>query len=369
MMPWRGSLVLGLAAGLTGSVVYADLPEEFERDNWHVIEVLLFTQSWVSSADEPERLGREAPTSLPSDVIVLPISDDDREERYSHRVDTNMEATDDPWFFDEVNDEYAILDDETRFASGQRSHDVHKSEDDALPDCEARPEECTSIGQVVHSRYPEWLPPRGVTPESTFSRAFDGVFLGDWAIQYLVSELQPELPDQIDIEIEIDVTEEQLRQEQILARFDSFKQHLEAIKFTRLPGDFHFGAAMPRLLDNQQRIVFHARWYQQLAREDIATNIYLMGGRIFPNGMYEFEGTIGISVRNFLHFDVHIWNYTPDLPDASVFRLPVVEIKETRRLRRNRTHFFDHPKFGLMIYTNRVELPEDLIALIDQSDN
>lgn len=368
MMPWRGSLVLGFATGLTGSVAYADIPEEFERENWHVVEVLLFTQSWVSSADEPEQLGREAPTSLPSEIIVLPFSDDEREDRFSHRVDTNMEDTDDPWFFGKANDDYSI-EDEARPTTGPHAAEAQEIKDDHLPDCEAHPDECSSFGSVISSRYPEWLPPQGVTPESTFSRSFDGIFLGDWAVSYLLHELQPAQPDEEDIEVEIDLTEEQLLQEQIATRFESFKQHLESTKFTRLEGDFEFGRAIPRLLDNQQRVLFHARWYQQLARGDAPTNVYLMGGRIFPNGMYEFEGTIGITVRNFLHFDAHVWNYTPDLPNSSVFRLPVVEIKETRRMRRNRTHFFDHPKFGLLIYTQRVELPEDLIALIDQSHN
>ena len=357
-----------LALALTSAeAANADIPEEFEQQNWHTIEVVLFTQSWVSSNEHPEDLVREGPEFLSNDTITFPFNDEERRERFGNKVDIDIKASADPWFFaDPRIDRQIPLEVDISVTDGQiEEHSElpgHQAED-----CDPTLTECTS---TKRTRYPDWLPPKGTTPESTIEFAFNGVFLGNWAVQHLFRELHPEETQTVELDEEEVVIDDDLqRQEEIAAKYREFQDWLKASQFTKLPHAQYFASAISRLIDNRQRVVFHAKWHQQIFRDSAPVTLYLLGGKIASNGMYEFEGTINITLRNYLHFDVYVWHYIPDQRTEKIFRLPVMELRETRRTRRNRTHFFDHPKFGMLVRADRVKLPDELLELVNESND
>jgi peptidoglycan-binding protein CsiV len=95
--------------------------------------------------------------------------------------------------------------------------------------------------------------------------------------------------------------------------------------------------------------LLYVSWLQSVTGKGLsnAVQIHSSAG---PNGDYPLNGYVRIQRGHYLHFIVDL-EYSPDLSnvsmddnDAAVYRL-----KEKRRIQLNETHYFDHPKFGVIV--------------------
>lgn len=85
-----------------------------------------------------------------------------------------------------------------------------------------------------------------------------------------------------------------------------------------------------------------------------------------PISLYQLDGTVRLYSRRYLHLALDLrWTQLDDggaassgelLPESVLrsFRL-----NETRRMRRNQLHYFDHPRFGVLARVTRVKSKDD----------
>ena len=133
-------------------------------------------------------------------------------------------------------------------------------------------------------------------------------------------------------------------------------------------------------------LLFHQAWRQMIYARN--TNIFISGGKTF-NGHQELEGSIGLSVAQFLKLQTNLWltkfaprNTTspttstsatasivsttpeenwPELPSLSNFEINtsdqpldyvttrIVKITQQRSMRSIEVHYIDHPLLGIII--------------------
>ena len=85
-----------------------------------------------------------------------------------------------------------------------------------------------------------------------------------------------------------------------------------------------------------------------------------------PMSLYQLDGTVQLYSRRYLHLDLDLrWTQLIDggtvpagelLPETTLrsFRL-----RESRRTRRGQLHYFDHPRFGVLVTVNRLQDADD----------
>jgi hypothetical protein len=121
-------------------------------------------------------------------------------------------------------------------------------------------------------------------------------------------------------------------------------------------------------------LLFHQAWRQTIYANK--TNIAISGGKVF-NGHHELEGSISLSVGQYLKIQTNLWltkfapagtsiaESWPELPnlpnsftsdvDTSNPIQRIVKLNQERTMRSNEVHYIDHPVMGLIIKITPVE--------------
>jgi hypothetical protein len=116
------------------------------------------------------------------------------------------------------------------------------------------------------------------------------------------------------------------------------------------------------------RLLTHVAWLQP----GEAASVLIVGGKQFGNH-YELEGSFTLGVENFLKVDVNMWFnrfltnaagdtvVLPNIPGTVIdptstasSAAQTVQLQEQRRMRNAELHYFDHPKFGLLVMVKPV---------------
>ena len=105
------------------------------------------------------------------------------------------------------------------------------------------------------------------------------------------------------------------------------------------------------------RPLLHTAWEQPGYARDGAPGLDLARVDSLPARL---RGTVTLSLARYLHLDLAL-----DLDPASVIptesrrgfgaAVPVYRLRESRRMRSRELHFFDHPKFGVLVRIDPVE--------------
>ena len=131
--------------------------------------------------------------------------------------------------------------------------------------------------------------------------------------------------------------------------------------------------AASRLSNEGYRIIDHASWHQDALARGANKPLLVQFGDSRSGNRFEIEGTVVLSSARFLHLDVDLWKSieseasttgTDQLP-----RLLYYSMQESRRMTLGVTHYFDHPKFGLLVRVQRLPVPDRLVSLLEQLDN
>lgn len=150
-------------------------------------------------------------------------------------------------------------------------------------------------------------------------------------------------------------------------------------------------------LSGNYRPLYHTSWQQPAVDGNLARAVHLQAEdssnlfeltipptlftRPLPIEFYEpiklvFDGTVRIRSSTFLHVDVDMvlfreppyltaeleTNDADSMVDSDVINeLPpsYVRLRETRRIRLNELHYFDHPMFGVILQVSRLEPEEE----------
>ncbi len=98
--------------------------------------------------------------------------------------------------------------------------------------------------------------------------------------------------------------------------------------------------------------------------------------------MQELEGTVAVTLGRYLHFEADLYFHAPLLGmqpvavaldaegGALLLSQPAsgskyMQLNESRRMRSTETHYLDHPKLGLVVRIDPVEIPEHLVEAFD----
>jgi len=147
-----------------------------------------------------------------------------------------------------------------------------------------------------------------------------------------------------------------------------------ASQFQRLPAETLLLNNEAATLKNRRnmRVLAHIGWQQSMEDTAHATSVLVSGGKQVDNH-HELEGSVTLSIEHFLRADINLWfnrfaaNGTVDavvLPNVpgmvaeggnpAYVATQTVLLQEQRRLRSGELHYFDHPKFGLLMLVKPV---------------
>jgi hypothetical protein len=127
------------------------------------------------------------------------------------------------------------------------------------------------------------------------------------------------------------------------------------------------------------RPVLHRRWRQAVPERDAPQPVYLAAevepaAPLTRAGFAKIEGYATVTLGRYLHFAPTLWYHADNLGMAPL-AVPLnhvsltapdpgyMELKESRRMRSAELHYLDHPKFGVIVRIDPVELPEELQLL------
>ena len=139
---------------------------------------------------------------------------------------------------------------------------------------------------------------------------------------------------------------------------------------------------------NRHRVLWHKRWLEALPKRGRSRPVLVQTGPL-SDGVFELEGSLGVSVGRYLHLDAELWLHVPaamiepapedeapdgppvedlsaevelELPPFMAEPLRYRALKERRRLKSDELHYLDHPRFGVLVIIQPTAIPEELVA-------
>ncbi|MXZ56204.1 MAG: hypothetical protein F4077_01785 [Gammaproteobacteria bacterium] len=372
------------------SQVGADTAESFLKQRWYTIEMVVFER--VPAPPTPELVTNAVEKRvLPAGTIAMQFSDDElaRFAEYSNIV--NFDAVVDEWFFDnpwhvspttdeqsptnQVND----IETDDKYINGCWLHIVNLEEEastgfESHDDWSERLANLFEESRTRDPRLPEWLPDVWQTFDRNVVDAAKALGLCDEDVAPLFDEeyldfMRLVTPDDVDSPTEED---EKLTPNVVQEAFDEYEQELNRTALTPQSSSLNLQQTATRLKNNSYRIIDHFSWIQDGRPRGSESTVLVQFGQHFDDGFREVEGTIAFSVARFLHLKVNLWRFVPVPqnydPTETDFESPIFfyEIQESRRLALGEVHYFDHPKFGVLVQIRRLPIPVDLTELVEQ---
>jgi len=299
-----GRLIAWLCLGVLTVGAAAQDARDYLKQDWYVTEMVLF--QWTGQPADGEALETYAPRRYP--LRVMP---------FSAAVDL------------------ATLDDDTRWQLEQPEFEM-----------------------PVDAQPPEWL----VAAEED-ARVEAQTRADDTAQQQAVPAAPPPSPE-----------------EALIEAFAGFEADLAATSFVWSDKGLRLAAHARQLRRAPGfHVIHHGRWHQAVPDRDHPLPVLLQLGERHRDGLFEFEGTVAITLGRFLHADVRLWERGDDLPleadalnrpdDASSLVAPgsvegYLVLDESRRMRSEELHYIDHPRFGVLLRIDPVEIPQSLIQQV-----
>ena len=173
-----------------------------------------------------------------------------------------------------------------------------------------------------------------------------------------------------------------------------FETTLEESSLSLLPGErLQLGAEASRInRDRRFQVLWHGGWVQALPARDAPLPLLIQAGHR-ADGVHQLEGTIDVTLGRYLHFHTRLFYHEPlqgespvpapiapapggdaqpedtqaeTIPAAMVAALETQQprfmvLEERRRMRSEELHYLDHPKLGVLVRIEPVDLPEALV--------
>ena len=173
-----------------------------------------------------------------------------------------------------------------------------------------------------------------------------------------------------------------------------FEEQLQERSYRWLPTEEFLMRRDARLLERRggHRVLLHGRWLQPVPGRDQPEALFIQSGARL-SGRYQLEGSLAVTLGRFLHFQAQLSYREPGMgqrpvylavppaietpgpglelmpeqqpPEATPLPEPVagfMVLDQSRRMRSEEIHYLDHPKLGIIVRIDPVELPDDLVA-------
>jgi hypothetical protein len=167
----------------------------------------------------------------------------------------------------------------------------------------------------------------------------------------------------------------------LMAAVAAFERDLEAANGLWLDPDSFLLAPDASRIQRRGlgRPLYHGAWIQVVPPREAPEPILIQAGnRLTSPSVHELEGTVDVTLGRYLHFRADLSFHAPALgaepvrvalaadgtpgaaaPEAPPFRH--MRLAESRRMRSEEVHYLDHPKLGVLVRIDPVELPRSLI--------
>ena len=115
-------------------------------------------------------------------------------------------------------------------------------------------------------------------------------------------------------------------------------------------------------------VLHHGRWFQAARTPAQAIPVLLQIGLPGTHGVSRIEGTLRVARGLYVEVDAELW-LREDAPDPGAGPAPDRRgyglLAETRRMRTGVVHYLDHPRIGLVLRADRLDVPDGLVALVE----
>lgn len=127
------------------------------------------------------------------------------------------------------------------------------------------------------------------------------------------------------------------------------------ITVTPLPATSqHLGGVVAALRKGgRYRTLFHSSWMHPEGGRVRGVFISRPAAGSAPGAAAEILGNVRLRVTRFLHADVDLAYFAPTLATVGAAATHV-RLQESRKIRLNEVHYFDHPLFGVLLQVSRV---------------
>ncbi|MDE0036025.1 MAG: CsiV family protein [Gammaproteobacteria bacterium] len=117
-------------------------------------------------------------------------------------------------------------------------------------------------------------------------------------------------------------------------------------------------AAERSALARRYDIIAAGNWHQPLPAREQPQPLVIQIGVMDDARRYPLEGLVSVTLGRFVHLRI-LFEYR--LADAGI-----ALISEQRRMRSDEPHYLDHPAIGILARVDPVPLPDDLAGLLDE---
>ena len=111
-------------------------------------------------------------------------------------------------------------------------------------------------------------------------------------------------------------------------------------------------------------VLHHGRWLQAAASPRRALPILLQLGAPGADGLYRLEGTLRVARGTFVEVHAELWLHEgasgPAAGAGDRGQEGYAVLSETRRMRTGDIHYLDHPRIGVVLRADRLDMPRAL---------
>lgn len=115
--------------------------------------------------------------------------------------------------------------------------------------------------------------------------------------------------------------------------------------------------------------ILHGGWIQPVKEKAPLEPIQI----IHQADALQLEGTLTFHRGRYLHLDINLQlsevtntDFNDNFLTSSFIQAPTLyRLKETRRVKTTDTHFFDHPRFGVLAVIEKIDSPEAAVSTAD----
>ena len=353
-------------------------PRDLLQQNWYEIEVILFeptepvftNESLIHVAEKriltlPLRtldLAEEELVTLFNEEDVLGRNPEYQDSLFLAPLEKNIE-----WLRrspdDSTNSTQPVLFDENCW--------VHQ-----LPSLSPTLDFEQEDSNTRDSRLPAWVPDTWQNFEWSVASLGNLLGLCDEDVLFLLGDsnlnvlFESDAPDPTTRGEEFAETAESTT-ETIYQSFREFEYDLRLASFSPIPSNRRLSSVVNRLESENYRVINHFVWHQPASALNSSEKLLVQFGDFKTRQFREVEGTINLQLGRYLHLDIDLWKILVEPPnfiaDNYSVHSPIFyyRMHESRRLRLGEMHYFDHPKFGLLVQVRRVSIPERLIDLFN----
>ncbi len=313
----------------------AQIPDLPLSSDWYKTSVIIFSRPGISNENTAEMLFMDAKRMYPKKVQAFPFDAEQSDYFNPLSLRTSLALT---WPTIAMLD--PVLNQHPPDAPYDPENPVGMDSVDVLVNMAVQPRDALIVDDASHKidvEYEQALP-ADIDPIAPQGNEGDAM-------------IPPEDPDLLELaRTAIAEYEMQMQGSSLIPLGEEAHLLLEELKRLRRRDDY--------------RVLYSATWNQAIPDRSNPVPILIQAGER-KNGLFELEGSIAITLGRYLHANVELWLHNLSEMEAYSSTGPVqwMQLSESRRMRSTELHYLDHPKFGVLVKIEPIEvsaLLEDL---------